>query len=217
MPIAPQLPLLGPLTASPEALLKDPSVTRRKLGIKLLQRVAAVHLPPRVAAWRYQRGSRSLEQNLQLTAAAGTDTAAATAAAAAAAEEAGKAEEEEEEEEVEVRPETTHLSTSALAHTGLSLSPQELSMRAVPSAACIRCQRPSRKLSSSCCAACATQTRSCAGRWPGDLELHRAAPIAVPSPFHSAPSSQCIGPSRLFHSSRVRVSRWAHAVPLPQA
>eukprot|EP00900_Chrysochromulina_parva_P027685 jgi/Chrpa1/9550/Chrysochromulina_OHIO_Genome00004656-RA len=100
--LLPMLPLLGPLTASPEALLTDPSVIRRKLGIKLLQRVAAVYLPPRVAAWRYQRGSRSLEKNLQLTAAPGTDTSAATAAAAAAADVAVDDEEEGEEEEAEV-------------------------------------------------------------------------------------------------------------------
>ena len=100
--LLPMLPLLGPLTASPEALLTDPSVIRRKLGIKLLQRVAAVYLPPRVAAWRYQRGSRSLEKNLQLTAAPGTDTSAATAAAAAAADVAVDEEEEGEQEEAEV-------------------------------------------------------------------------------------------------------------------
>jgi tubulin-specific chaperone D len=35
----------------------------RKLGIKLIQRIGMNFLPPRVAAWRYQRGQRSLSQN----------------------------------------------------------------------------------------------------------------------------------------------------------
>jgi hypothetical protein len=69
---------------------------RRKLGIKLLQRVAGVHLPPRVAAWRYQRGSRSLEKNLQLTVAEGT-SGVAGAAGEDAAEEAEAAAEEEDD------------------------------------------------------------------------------------------------------------------------
>eukprot|EP00965_Chrysotila_dentata_P009499 309571-Pleurochrysis_carterae.AAC.2 len=47
-----------------QALLGDGFVTRRKLGMKLLQRVALVYLPPRVASWRYQRGARSLLHNL---------------------------------------------------------------------------------------------------------------------------------------------------------
>ena len=92
--LLPQLPLLGALTSSPASLLEDSSVTRRKLGMKLLQRVASVHLPPRVAAWRYQRGCRSLETNLQLTS---SGAAAAEAAEAAPAEEEGEEEEEEEE------------------------------------------------------------------------------------------------------------------------
>jgi hypothetical protein len=37
----------------------------RKLLIKLIQRIGLTYLPPRVATWRYQRGSRSLMQNLQ--------------------------------------------------------------------------------------------------------------------------------------------------------
>ena len=92
--LLPQLPLLGSLTSSPEALLSDPSVTRRKLGMKLLQRVAAVHLPPRVASWRYQRGARSLEQNLQLTSGGG----GGGGDDAQAAPEPEKEEEEEEED-----------------------------------------------------------------------------------------------------------------------
>ena len=39
----------------------------RKLGIKLIQRIGMTFLPPRVASWRYQRGQRSLSQNLNNT------------------------------------------------------------------------------------------------------------------------------------------------------
>jgi hypothetical protein len=38
----------------------------RKLTCKLAQRIGMTFLPPRVAVWRYQRGQRSLLQNLQL-------------------------------------------------------------------------------------------------------------------------------------------------------
>lgn len=37
----------------------------RKLAAKLIQRVGLVFLVPKVASWRYQRGNRSLEQNLE--------------------------------------------------------------------------------------------------------------------------------------------------------
>ena len=37
----------------------------RKLLVKVCQRIALTFLPPREATWRYQRGSRSLLQNLQ--------------------------------------------------------------------------------------------------------------------------------------------------------
>ncbi len=102
--LLPQLPLLGALTHSPAALLEDTSVMRRKLGIKLLQRVAAVHLPPRVAAWRYQRGSRSLEKNLQLGGAKEGGAGAKEGEAAQEVAAAAAAEEEEEEEEEDAVP-----------------------------------------------------------------------------------------------------------------
>ncbi|XP_040845817.1 tubulin-specific chaperone D isoform X3 [Ochotona curzoniae] len=38
----------------------------RKLGVKLVQRLGLTLLKPKVAAWRYQRGCRSLAANLQL-------------------------------------------------------------------------------------------------------------------------------------------------------
>ncbi|KAK8745723.1 hypothetical protein OTU49_000345 [Cherax quadricarinatus] len=37
----------------------------RKLAMKLIQRIGLTFLKPRVAAWRYQRGSRSLAMNVQ--------------------------------------------------------------------------------------------------------------------------------------------------------
>ncbi|KAL4834608.1 hypothetical protein H8958_006055 [Nasalis larvatus] len=40
----------------------------RKLGVKLVQRLGLTFLKPKVAAWRYQRGCRSLATNLQLLA-----------------------------------------------------------------------------------------------------------------------------------------------------
>jgi hypothetical protein len=40
------------------------SVVLRKLFVKLFARIGCAHLPPRVAAWRYQRGNRSLVENL---------------------------------------------------------------------------------------------------------------------------------------------------------
>lgn len=47
-------------------LTEQPNQTLvRKLLVKVCQRIALTFLPPREAAWRYQRGSRSLLQNLQ--------------------------------------------------------------------------------------------------------------------------------------------------------
>ncbi|KAF0701134.1 Aste57867_8357 [Aphanomyces stellatus] len=45
------------------------STLHRKLSTKLLQRMGLLFLPPKVMAWRYSRGLRSLEANLNLKAA----------------------------------------------------------------------------------------------------------------------------------------------------
>jgi tubulin-specific chaperone D len=50
--------------------------------VKLFQRIGLAFLPPRVVAWRYQRGQRSLLQNLS---AASTANIAATDASTAGA------------------------------------------------------------------------------------------------------------------------------------
>lgn len=41
------------------------STLHRKLSVKLVQRLGLLYLPPRVRAWRYRRGLRSLEMNFQ--------------------------------------------------------------------------------------------------------------------------------------------------------
>ncbi|KAL3823354.1 hypothetical protein ACHAXA_008849 [Cyclostephanos tholiformis] len=41
------------------------SIMLRKLLVKLFARVGCAHLPPRIATWRYQRGRRSLVDNLR--------------------------------------------------------------------------------------------------------------------------------------------------------
>ncbi|GAQ86916.1 Beta-tubulin folding cofactor D [Klebsormidium nitens] len=50
------------------AVLQTPFAARsplvRMLAVKLIQRIGLTHLPPRVATWRYQRGHRSLLQNM---------------------------------------------------------------------------------------------------------------------------------------------------------
>ncbi|KAM9843702.1 tubulin-specific chaperone D [Aulostomus maculatus] len=48
------------LSESREAML-------RKLGVKLIQKLGLTFLKPRLAAWRYQRGSRSLGANLSMS------------------------------------------------------------------------------------------------------------------------------------------------------
>ena len=42
----------------------DRNMLQRKLITKLAQRIGLVYLPPRVPKWRYQRGKRSLLDNL---------------------------------------------------------------------------------------------------------------------------------------------------------
>ena len=47
------------------------STVLRKLSVKLAQRIALQYMPPRVLSWRYERGQRSLMDNLSAGAAAG--------------------------------------------------------------------------------------------------------------------------------------------------
>ncbi|XP_047427663.1 tubulin-specific chaperone D isoform X2 [Mugil cephalus] len=56
------------LSESSEAML-------RKLGVKLIQRLGLIFLKPRLAAWRYQRGCRSLAANLSNSSSISTDVA----------------------------------------------------------------------------------------------------------------------------------------------
>lgn len=42
----------------------NPGSNNQKLVFKIVQRIGLTFLPPRIAAWRYQRGSRSLSANL---------------------------------------------------------------------------------------------------------------------------------------------------------
>jgi hypothetical protein len=55
--------------------------------VKLFQRIGLAFLPPRVVAWRYQRGQRSLLQNLSAAGTAGTASTAASADGSTAAQE----------------------------------------------------------------------------------------------------------------------------------
>ena len=75
----------------------------RKLKMKLLQRIGLAYLPPRVAAWRYQRGQRSLLDNLKKS--KGEGAAVAAAAATPMDEGEGPLEDEEDKEEEENVPE----------------------------------------------------------------------------------------------------------------
>uniref|UniRef100_A0A4W3JIG4 Tubulin-specific chaperone D n=1 Tax=Callorhinchus milii TaxID=7868 RepID=A0A4W3JIG4_CALMI len=50
----------------------------RKMGIKLVQRLGLTFLKPKIAKWRYQRGSRSLALNLQVTGQIETTNSSAT-------------------------------------------------------------------------------------------------------------------------------------------
>jgi hypothetical protein len=60
MTIIPKLlPLLLSLASHPSS-----QTFMRKLLVKLVQRIGLTYLPPRVARWRYQRGQRSILQNL---------------------------------------------------------------------------------------------------------------------------------------------------------
>ena len=71
------------------------STTQRHNTCKLAQRLGLTYLPPRVAAWRYTRGHRSLLDNLKASTSASTPTIVATASASAGVE-AGLEDEEDD-------------------------------------------------------------------------------------------------------------------------
>uniref|UniRef100_A0A3Q1JU41 Tubulin-specific chaperone D n=1 Tax=Anabas testudineus TaxID=64144 RepID=A0A3Q1JU41_ANATE len=48
-------------------LFESSQAMLRKLGVKLIQRLGLTFLKPRLASWRYQRGSRSLAANLSMS------------------------------------------------------------------------------------------------------------------------------------------------------
>eukprot|EP00048_Salpingoeca_helianthica_P006781 m.102538 g.102538 ORF g.102538 m.102538 type:complete len:1182 (+) comp14122_c1_seq1:62-3607(+) len=74
------LPLVDELLSAATAphLLESPNTHVRKLAIKVTQRLGMTMLKPRIAAWRYQRGQRSLLNNLGGAAATSTPAAAST-------------------------------------------------------------------------------------------------------------------------------------------
>lgn len=65
-------------TIDDKQLSKSSEVVLRKLNIKLIQRLGLTFLKPRLAAWRYQRGSRSLAANLSMAQTNAVATAAAS-------------------------------------------------------------------------------------------------------------------------------------------
>ena len=75
---------------------------RRKLAVKLIQRIGLIFLRPRTAAWRYQKGQKSsIVANLGGGGGSGSGTAAAAAEAQQRAAAAAAAAEAEAEEDVE--------------------------------------------------------------------------------------------------------------------
>ncbi|KAA0174646.1 hypothetical protein FNF27_03769 [Cafeteria roenbergensis] len=56
---------ISQVAASEQGQLLRSSASLRRLLVKLSQRTGLVYLPPRVASWRYQRGQRSLLDNLR--------------------------------------------------------------------------------------------------------------------------------------------------------
>jgi hypothetical protein len=98
----------------------DPRLTmgssslRRKLTVKLAQRIGLQYLPPRILSWRYERGQRSLMENLERAAAAtadagtsdegvvGGDTGSAASGQGGGGEKEGAGGEQEKEEDIDV-------------------------------------------------------------------------------------------------------------------
>ncbi|KAH8289902.1 hypothetical protein KR018_000977 [Drosophila ironensis] len=56
---------------------EDSDFLKYKNYVKIIQRIGLVHLKPRIASWRYKRGTRSLATNLSQAAGAGGESTAA--------------------------------------------------------------------------------------------------------------------------------------------
>ena len=84
------------------------SSLHRKLITKVTQRIALVFLPPRVAAWRYQRGSRSLADNFA-SVHGGDGGGLSSADLATACTTVAAEEEEDDDEEADVPDELDEL------------------------------------------------------------------------------------------------------------
>lgn len=97
------LPFAAPLLEQLDVcgFAECPNTLLRKLAAKLVQRLGLVFLEPRVAPWRYQRGSRAL-LSTAAGAAAASASSAATAAAAAAANVGGAGDAEDGDDDYDV-------------------------------------------------------------------------------------------------------------------
>ena len=78
------------------------STLQRKLTMKLSQRIGLQYLPPRVVSWRYQRGQRSLLENLGRAATDGTSSQNTGASGAEENVGRGNGGEEEDDEDDDV-------------------------------------------------------------------------------------------------------------------
>ena len=101
--------VLGNILSAVRAGESSTSSLHRKLTTKVTQRIALVFLPPRVALWRYQRGSRSLVDNCGSGGADGADGADGSGARREGSSGAAGADAAAEEDEAEVPDELDEL------------------------------------------------------------------------------------------------------------
>eukprot|EP01062_Namystynia_karyoxenos_P048454 TRINITY_DN3687_c0_g1_i1.p1 TRINITY_DN3687_c0_g1~~TRINITY_DN3687_c0_g1_i1.p1 ORF type:complete len:1250 (+),score=425.28 TRINITY_DN3687_c0_g1_i1:96-3845(+) len=82
--LLPHLPLIADvLTGLAAGAAAGSNALQNKIHVKATQRLGLVYLPPRVVSWRYQRGLRSLAENLRAAGCAVAEQAPAAAGAAA--------------------------------------------------------------------------------------------------------------------------------------